>query len=272
MATLDELEQSIESGQPVELYTFSIGAQQFRYTSSKGTVSFSGTDYIPLAMTRSSATQAREQRSTALRITLPTVSDPASLFIAVQPSSEMTVLIQRIQPDAVPATSSIVMFDGYVSSVVFKDSITEFRCIPFNELFTREIPRFQYQGLCNHILYDARCKAVAGSFKHSGTVLSVSGNQVQIQGLPAGSLPFIGGYVEVPGGSEQRLIIDQAGTTVTILMPFKEDILGGTIDAFQGCDHTAITCAQKFANILNYGGFPDVPTVNPFQQTQFTKE
>jgi len=272
MATLSELEKSIESSRPVELYTFTIGAQNFLFTSAEGIVTFGGTDYAPLPVKRSNPTQSKEQRSTALRITLPSDSDPARPYIAVQPSEQMTVIIQRIQPDAVPGGTSIIMFDGFVSSVSFEDETAELRCIPFNELFTREIPRFQYQGLCNHVLYDARCKVVAGSFKHSGTVLGVVGTKIQIQGLPTAGLPFIGGYVEIPGGSEQRLILDQTGIEVTILYPFLQDVSGGTLDAFQGCDHTATTCAQKFNNILNHGGHPFVPTINPFNQTQITKE
>lgn len=272
MATLDELEKSVEASRPVELYTFSFGAEVFRFTSAEGTVTFSGADYEPLSLKRSNPVQAKEQKSTALRITLPTDSDPARPFIAIQPSLTMDVLIQRVQPDAVPASASIVMFDGFVSSVSFEDEKAEFRCIPFNELFTREMPRFQYQGLCNHVLYDARCKVVEGSFKHTGTVLGVVGKEIQIQGLPTAGLPFIGGYVEIPGGSEQRLIIDQVGITVTVLFPFLADVSGGSLDAFQGCDHTATTCAQKFNNILNHGGHPFVPTINPFNQTQITKE
>jgi len=272
MATLDEIERSIEGSRPVELYTFTLGPDVFRYTSAEGTVTFAGTDYPSLPLKRTSSTQAKEQKSTAVRITLPATSDPAQPFIAIQPSARMTVSVIRVQPDAVPATASIVMFDGFVSSIAFENDKAEMRCIPFNELFTRQIPRFQYQGLCNHVLYDSRCKIVSAGFKHTGTVLSVVGNEVTIQGLPSAGNPFIGGYLEIPGASEQRLILDQVGTTVTVLFPFKQVISGGSMDAFQGCDHTAETCAQKFGNILNYGGFPFVPVINPFNQTQLTKE
>jgi len=273
MATTDALEKSIEGSRPVELYTFVQGSDQFFYTSAEGTVSFLGTDYLPLSIKRGNPVQSREQKSTQLVLTAPAVSDIATPFIPVQPSVEMTVSIQRIQPDETPSLStSILMFEGFVSSVAFKDEIAEFRCIPFNELFTREIPRFQYQGLCNHVLYDTRCKVNKALFQHSGAVLSVDGNQIQISGLPTTNLPFIGGYIEIPGVGQPRLVLDQVGDVVTILIPFTQDVVGVTIDAFQGCDHTATVCAQKFNNILNYGGFPFVPTVNPFQQTQITKE
>jgi len=273
MATFSDLETSVELSRPIELYTFTVGNETYRYTSTEGTVTFGGTDYEPIAgLKRSKITRSKEQKSTVMTIQIPTSNPVPTAFIAVQPSSTITVTVWRIQPDAVPEVS-IVVFDGYVSGVAFKDTVAELRCVPFNELFNRETPRFQYQGLCNHVLYDNGCQVNEASYKYSGTVIGViEGIQVDIAGLPSAGTPFVGGYLEIPDKSEQRLIISQSGTIVTILLPFKAAISGGTIDAYYGCDHTPQTCARKFSNILNYGGFPFVPTSNPFNLTQFTKE
>jgi len=272
MATFDELEQSVELSRPVEVYDFVIGSDQYRYTSAEGTVTASGVDYTPVPLKRGNPVQSREQKTTALTITLPSDDAAVTPFIAIQPSSRMLITIRRVQLDSVPAVT-IVVFEGYVASIAFRGETAELRCIPFNELFTREMPRFQYQGLCNHVLYDGGCTlAAGGAFKHSGSVLGVTGRDVNVQSLPTSGDPFVGGYLEIPGGSEQRLIVAQSGTIVTLLMTFRANISGGTIDAFFGCDHTPETCSQKFSNIINYGGFPFVPTVNPFEQVQITKE
>ena len=39
---------------------------------------------------------------------------------------------------------------------------------------------------------------------------------------------------------------------------------GDAFEAYPGCDHTLATCAAKFGNQLNYGGFPYIPVKNPF--------
>jgi hypothetical protein len=39
---------------------------------------------------------------------------------------------------------------------------------------------------------------------------------------------------------------------------------GTTVTLFPGCDHTLATCSGKFSNTANYGGFPFMPTKNPF--------
>jgi uncharacterized phage protein (TIGR02218 family) len=273
MSTLSELEVSIEASRPIELYEFQLSGTTYRRTSSEGTVTFNGVDYAPLAIKRTSYQEAKEQRSTAVTVTIPTSDEIAANFIAVQPSYIMNVTIYRIQPNSVPVNASLIMFDGYVSSVAFKNEICEMRCIPNNELFNREMPRFSYQGLCNHILYDSGCGVSEGSYQHSGKVLGVTDNVLlTIQSLPTTGSPFIGGYVSLPDGSEKRLIIDQSGTQVRILYPFKQTVSGGTVYAYQGCDHSVQTCAQKFNNVLNYGGFPFVPSINPFNKQQLTKE
>ena len=166
MATLDELEKSSELSEPVELYSFALGATTYQRTSSEGVVTYLGTNYTPLEIKRSNPQQSKEQKATALTITLPSASDVVTDFIAVQPSRQMTVQVLRIQPSAAIA-ASIIIFDGFVASIAFKDHIAEARCIPFNELVNREVPRFQFQGLCNHELYDARCKVVAAKRFHS---------------------------------------------------------------------------------------------------------
>jgi len=36
-----------------------------------------------------------------------------------------------------------------------------------------------------------------------------------------------------------------------------------------GCDHSVSTCAARFDNLANYGGFPFIPTKNPFSTGVF---
>ena len=44
-----------------------------------------------------------------------------------------------------------------------------------------------------------------------------------------------------------------------------DSVVGQDVDVFAGCDHTVDTCDQKFDNVINYGGWPYVPSKNPFE-------
>lgn len=274
MADFDTTEKSIELARPVELYRFQQDATVWRYTSAEAVVTYNGQDYEPRSpMKRSSTKKQKEEGNTNVTISCPFDLEPILRFRDVLAPKAMEVTVLRIHEDAAPA-ADLIVFEGYIASVAFRDEFAEARLEPFNGFLKREIPRFTYQGLCNHDLYDSRCKINNGSFKHTGAVNAVSGNTIQITGLGASAAAgaYIGGYIDFGGGTEQRMILDQSGDTVTLLLPFYNTVLSQNVDVFQGCDHSATTCAVKFNNILNYGGHPFVPTSNPFNLTSFTKE
>jgi len=54
------------------------------------------------------------------------------------------------------------------------------------------------------------------------------------------------------------LDITQAGLSAAV---------GDQVRAYPGCDHSLITCANKFGNSLNFGGFPFMPEKNPMDGT-----
>ncbi|KPJ92584.1 MAG: hypothetical protein AMS18_07060, partial [Gemmatimonas sp. SG8_17] len=132
--------------------------------------------------------------------------------------------------------------------------------------FNKPLPRFRYQSLCNHVLYDANCTVVRSSYLYSGTVTAASGNEVTINNLALkGPTWAIGGYVNIDD-TDYRMVLDQSGDVVTVLLPFDEAVLGKTAEVYAGCDHTIGTCNGKFSNAVNYGGFPFVPKINPFEE------
>ena len=80
---------------------------------------------------------------------------------------------------------------------------------------------------------------------------------------------FAGGYITYrnneTGALERRSIKENSGTTVTVTA-FPLGITDGKTEVtmYAGCDHTHGTCKNKFNNIVNYGGQPYIPILNPF--------
>lgn len=273
MASFDTLERSVEGSRPIELYEFIMGVDSWRFTSAEGDIAFNGFTWEDEPVSRTSPQLSQEQELTNIIVKLPSDNAVPSKFLAIQPASTMTCTIYRIQADQ-DTPASAVIFEGYVASVNFRDNQAKLKINPFNQMVKREIPRYTYQGLCGHILYDGRCGVLQDSFKHNGLVNALNVNVLTISGLgasaPAGG--YIGGFVQTLLGDEQRLILDQSGDDVTLLLPFQQGVLGTTVSAFRGCDHTITTCESAFGNAINYGGSPFVPTSNPFNLVSFTKE
>lgn len=276
MPNSDAQETSVQGGAPVELYEFSVGASEvYRFTSSEGEYVLNALTYSPLVITRTSIEKSDEAAQEDIEIELPSNNAVPRLFIGIQPPERVDVTVLRVHETASPQTT-ITLFDGYVKSVSINDYNGILKCTPFNEVFRRAIPRFTYQGLCNHSLYDAGCKINRFLFDTTGTVTAISTDErtLTIPGVGAvgSNSPadaFVGGYIEF--GTDTRMIVGQSGDNVTMFLPFRESPLNETVTLFQGCAHDLQTCIDKFDNAANYGGFPYIPSSNLFSLSQFMK-
>lgn len=281
MPTFAELEEGRYS-RPADLYRFDYGAETFRFTSHDQELTFMGGTYTPLEIKRSAPNlNPAQRRSNKLSLEVIDSERPFSDFLQIQPALQLDCVITRIQldesidaspiaspmPAAIP-TTGFVLFDGYVTSVAFSGRTCSVDMNPFNEQFTREVPRYKYQSPCNHVLYDSFCGVDKNLFTQDGLVNGVVGNTITVSGFIGSE--FTGGYVQNEAGNDFRMIILQAADVFTLLLPFRA-ILGETVTAFQGCDHSIVTCRDKFDNVPRFGGFPLVPGKNPFNQAQFTK-
>jgi len=266
--TFAALETSRESGQVLELYTFVFGLEIFRFTSFQRDITWQGFAYTSERLSRSDTEAAVEDTAGQVTIKLPLDNPVPSKFITNLPGQVGSVQILRAQAtDA--AEEAIVLFDGFIANVSFDGELeATILCNPNTKIFNRGAPRFTYLGLCNHILYDERCKVNIGAFKFTGLVSAVDGNDITVNGA-GGVGPsdnFVGGFCRFPAGTldDARMILIQAGDVMTLLLPFAETVIGSDIDVFAGCAHDLTTCDVKFNAALDYGGFPFVPRKNPF--------
>ena len=125
----------------------------------------------------------------------------------------------------------------------------------------------RYQRTCRHALYDGGCKVDKSLFETSVDVSSVSGTLVSVSGFDLNSLGtgyFAGGMLVYNG--VYRHIVSHEGSTLILIRDFRllADAGPVTVSLHPGCDHTRPTCLAKFNNVLNFGGFPWMPSKNPF--------
>ena len=128
-----------------------------------------------------------------------------------------------------------------------------------------------YQGTCDAALGDARCGVGLNDhvYRGTGAVLDPIRDQAftasGISGFANGWFAF--GVLEwASGGNSGRrdeiMLHEVASGIVTITMleaPVRSVAGGDAFTIWAGCDKRAETCAAKFANILNFRGFPHIP-------------
>ena len=266
--TFAQYENSIEESQPVELYTFTLGGTVYRYTSSEATENDGTNDFTAKAIKRGRLEQSREEKASLANIELPATDAFAANYINRTPGEKATVQIRRFQRPDGATPELILLFSGVVESVKFTNNgqTAVVNVSPLVIAFSRPIPRFTYQSMCNHFLYDESCTVLKTDYDETATVTSVSGANITVGsiGQPLGY--YQGGYVERSNGETRAVLAnDTLSTVFTILLPFFDDITGETVTFYAGCDHTISTCKTKFNNVINYGGFAYVPTRNVFE-------
>lgn len=256
-------EISIESGRPVELYHFSIGTQNHYYTSAPDSFLFGGNTWLPRQISRTSPAQSTEERRQQIEITIQTEDEVSSRFVGVVPGFPMYLKVSRFHRGD---TEAFVLWSGAIVGATYRKQGGEctLRGVTSEAAFSRPIPKFKYQGLCNYVLFDQNCKVVADSYKFTGNVASISGNTITVTGVSAeGAGWMVAGYVNF-NDSDYRMVLSQSGDVLTLYLPFENNPSGQSVECFAGCAHDTTDCSTKFSNIINYGGFPFVPELNPF--------
>jgi uncharacterized phage protein (TIGR02218 family) len=266
--TYDTYESSVESGQPIELYEFLIGSTYYHYTSNAETIVVSGFTYRAIPISRGRLAMSRDDKSgDRIQITMPASEAFPQLYVNAIPGQRASMTIRRTHRNDI-AASTVVIFKGMVQMVSFDVDATtaKITVLPVTCAQTRPIPRRTYSALCAHMLYDGRCQVVetSATWKKIFTVTTVSDADITCPGAGAcGAGFFVAGFVTYNG--DYRLVVAQAGDVLTLINPFNISPAGEVVVVNAGCQKTLANCASPFANTDNFGGFPFVPLVNPFE-------
>ena len=268
MTTFAALETSLEASRPAELFTFAIGSVQYNYTSSPAALTVGATTYDPAAITRSAIGQGAEDRKRTVTFTVPASNPFAARFIGAPPGDPSSVSVFRLQRDELPTPNRVLQYKGTLNDVRFTQDgqWAEIVTRTIEALAARTVPRYTFAGQCQHVLYGPGCDVNPTPFQLFGFVTGLAGNVLTVSG--ANSKPngyFRGGVCRVSTGGDFRLIIAHTGNSITLQQPFVQDVSGAELQLFAGCDHLFEgDCKSRFANQGKHGGWPWVPTKNPF--------
>lgn len=268
MSSFDTLESSVEESRPIELFEFTLGMESFRFTSAEDEVTVGSIVYTPEAIARGTVVQGSDQANRNLSVTMPATNTLSQKFLVVPPGEKTSLSIFRLQRDEPSFATQVLQFKGFVQSVRFPNDGTsaEFAMRSIESALNQNVPRFSFMNMCNHVLYDAACGAIANDFDHVGTATDVTGSTITVSGVSASGFDFVSGYARPVGVNDFRLVLAQSGDVLTLLLPFNETPLDGNVQIFAGCDHLiAGDCATLFDRVADFGGFAFVPNKSIFE-------
>lgn len=269
--TFAAYETATETGQPIELYEFRIGAESFFYTNNQVSVTVASLTYAPLPIARDKLTKTAESnQKEGLTVELPGDNPFVRKYVSIAPGKRATMTLKKLhRPDV--AVETVVQYKGVVQSVTFTENCDKATLMisPLTAAKSRPIPRLTYQSLCGHMLYDARCKILETDpdFEKFLLVEAVTdgGRVLQLDDADTFGFAdfFVNGFVEYQ--DDFRLITAQSGELCTLLLPFGTSPISQVVRVLAGCKHRiSEDCFTRYDNVVNFGGFPFVPTKNIF--------
>lgn len=264
--TFDAIEKSIDSGEPYEVYEFTRGTLKWNFTSFQEDIVFPVITYTAIPIERSKIEDSSELGRSPITISLSSLEGFIQQY-KTYPPSEITTLVIKRGHSSLTQADMVVRWMGRLLNISWKGEIAELSCEPIFTSINRLGLRRKYTRQCSHVLYGKKCRVNTTAFKIDGEVLSILGHKVSLaEAGVSGDNYYSGGYAEwdFEGRKEKRMIMRQIGTEIT-LSGVPIGLTGGnTITIYPGCDHTLDTCDGKFNNKLNCGGFPWIPSKNPF--------
>jgi len=251
----------------------------YRYTSGDGNLTYGGNtflaDDLQIARAAIKSTTGLEVATLDLKVTpdpagAATISGvPALQAIAQGDLDGATVRLERAFMPAYGTTTpgTVVLFVGIVTEISnVGRSSADLTVSSMLYLLNVPLPRNLIQPGCRWTLFDAGCTLSKAAYAVNGAVAAGS-NQVTIKsGLTQADQYFQLGTINFTSGVNNglsrgvRSYLNAGGAvTLNLGVPTVPSV-GDTFTIYPGCDKQQSTCSGKFANLINFGGMPFVPT------------
>lgn len=269
MTTYATYEASVADGRPYHLYLFTDGTTSWRFSDRAAAWDDGSNTWAASAISHGNILQSGDARRVDLSVTFPISDTFARRFLGVRSQAGTTLTIYRGHEQV---AETVAHWVGRVVSARAEGERITLRCESIQTSQKREGPGRAYSRICDHALYGDGCTLSVASFYTAGTATARTG-QVYTVAAAAGEADgyYTGGIIKF--GDTLGYITEHTGTSLTVAgrMPDLEAAIGGSpaasVSIAPGCDRRRETCIEKFNNLVNYGGFRDIPTDNPFDGT-----
>lgn len=261
--TFNTFETSQSEALPAELYVFESDGLSYRYTSHDADIAHPILGiFTAQTLRRNNINQGSEANKNSLSI----VAQPnLGLFNHYQSIPLIGLMSLTIFKCHLTDFDTVALWRGSVLGVELNDGDATIKCEPLSVSLNRIGLHRLYSKTCAHTLYDSFCQVPKTAI--NATVMAINGIDIVLNvSLPSGH--YAGGMVEKADGSSKLMIVNNADNVISLI--YVADIVAGDdVKVYQGCDKQLNTCANRFNNVLNFGGFPWLPSKNPTNSAIF---
>jgi uncharacterized phage protein (TIGR02218 family) len=160
------------------------------------------------------------------------------------------------------ALGTIPDVDGLAVPTNIGSTTLELSVRSFAEAFTEPLPRRLFQPGCPYAVYGSGCNLSPALFRDGRIVAAGSTASSIVANAAFDALNSIGWIIFNNGAlaGQTRQVKSVGGATAALAVAFPQaPAVGDSFYAVKGCDKTRDTCRVTFNNLVNFGGYPDIP-------------
>jgi uncharacterized phage protein (TIGR02218 family) len=247
----------------IELYTITFpDSTVYRYTSTVNDIIVGGNLYTARSgLVRGEVDVSVTELDSTMTMVLPCTDAAVRKYMESPPLLPVSVeVVQAVTGGETP------WFVGVVASVSVSGVTAEFRLIGDGVPALSQATALRYTAQCRHALYGVACGVDKTDHDLTGTITAIEQNGLVLTSVEWTDAPrarWIGGAIDV-GGELRTIIAQPAGDKIRI----DRAIIGLAVTdgyvIYEGCNKTVSICRDKFNNLANFGGIPNIPSKNPF--------
>jgi uncharacterized phage protein (TIGR02218 family) len=236
----------------VELFHFYTRDNDWRFAADVANVTADSQTWTAAAISRSKFTRERGGEFT---VTVPSNLAPFTFYRNSTPGTALKVKVYKTDGTTLIGfgdATEVKYSDKSKREIVFtRDGVME----------TQNLLKFKFQKTCNHTVGDANCGVTLSTYQVTVPQSAVTGTAISHANIGGEADGYwLRGWAK--NGNETRTILSHSGNDITINAPFVENTTGD-VTISPGCDGTKSTCENKFNNLANHFGFPNIPEADP---------
>lgn len=269
-------QSSRTQSEPIHLYEVAYGigeSSRLHMTDAEEPVEANGVTFQPVQIKHSEINASGSLDKSTVDLKAPRTNPLVELFRVYPPSQVVSLTIYRTERGDLdpPAPYFIAVWSGRILNFAIEVNEAKFSCEPIGTSVQRPGLRRNYQVGCPHILYGPSCRADKLAATRSTVAEMISGSTVTLPPdwfagqAPADYLSGLMEWIDPEGNRISRTILRIPDGDRSLLLGGLPTGLseGMAVDVILGCNHQMSHCRNLHDNILNYGGQPWIPTINP---------
>jgi hypothetical protein len=247
---------------PIKLYRFTEDSLIWTLTSSNKTQTYNGETYTKATIGHSQIKSSPDKNGSTIDIIVDLDNVMARHWFVNAIDTVVNLEIFKVDDGIVTVDwqgrLTATKPDDSKLTLVFDSGFSQVRRIGLRD---------QYQKICPHVLYGRGCFKNKADVAIAGTVATISGSTVTVSAASSKPDGYFNAGMIADSAGVLRFVTSHVGTVLILTRPLDSLTVGMSVNLYPGCARTTAACKDTFNNLANFGGFPWIPSINPYDGT-----